>query len=122
MKICCHLWIDNEGKAFGQGPYRILKEVDRLGSLNQAVKDMDISYNKAWKTIHMVEERMNFKLLESASGGKSGGGSTLTPQALDLLERYGSFQEEAYTAIQDIFNKYFPEYKVQKIEIPLDND
>lgn len=108
MKICCHLWIDNEGKAFGQGPFCILKEVHRVGSLNQAVKNMDISYNKAWKTINMVEERMNLKLLESASGGKSGGGSTLTPQAIDLLERYGSFQEEAQSSIQAIFNKYFP--------------
>jgi len=111
VKICCHLWIDNEGKAFGQGPYRILKEVDKSGSLNQAVKNMDISYNKAWKIIHMVEERMNLKLLESAAGGKSGGGSTLTPEAIDLLERYGAFQEEAHSAIETIFDKYFPSDK-----------
>jgi molybdate transport system regulatory protein len=108
MKICCHFWIDKKGKAFGQGPYCILKEVKRLGSLNQAVKDLEISYNKAWKTIQMVENRMDVKLLESASGGKSGGGSKLTPQADDLMERYGLFHQEAIDAVQTIFNKYFP--------------
>lgn len=108
MKICCHMWIDNDGKAFGQGPYCILREVSKSGSLNQAAKEMNISYNKAWKTIHMVEERLDMKLLESSSGGKTGGGSLLTPEAMDLLGKYELFQQEAKAAVQDIFKKYFP--------------
>jgi molybdate transport system regulatory protein len=111
MKICCHLWIDNDGKAFGEGPYRILSEVQKLGSLNKAAKKMDLSYNKAWKTIQMVEQRMNIKLLECSTGGKTGGGSTLTPEALDILERYGLFKQETTEAVNTIFNKYFPQKK-----------
>lgn len=112
MKICCHLWIDNNGgKAFGQGPYRILSETQKLGSLNQAAKKLGISYNKAWKTMQMIEERMGIKLLDSTTGGKTGGGSTLTPEAIDLLCRYGKFHQEANEAIEAIFAKNFPSPK-----------
>ncbi|MDX9871496.1 MAG: LysR family transcriptional regulator [Clostridia bacterium] len=109
MKVCCRLWFDNDGKAFGQGPYRILLEVQKLGSLNQAAKELDLSYNKAWKTIQMVEKRIGFKLLESASGGKTGGGSTLTPEAIEFLSRYERFKLEVDANIQATFDKYFPE-------------
>lgn len=107
MKICCRLWIDNNGKAFGLGPYRILSEVKKHGSLNQAARELGMSYNKAWKTVQMAEEKMGFQLLQSMAGGKSGGGSTLTPQAEDLLERYGRFTREANQAVSDLFEKYF---------------
>lgn len=109
MRICARLWFDNDGKAFGQGPYQILVGVRKLGSLNQAAKELDLSYNKAWKTIQMVEKRIGFKLLESASGGKTGGGSTLTPEALEFMARYEQFREEVNANIQATFDKYFPE-------------
>lgn len=109
MKVCCRIWLDNDGKAFGHGPYQILAKVRETGSLNEAAKSLDMSYNKVWKTIRMVEENLGFKLLEKTAGGASGGGSALTRAGEDMLEKYGAFQNEAKETVDKLFRKYFPE-------------
>ena len=43
---------------------------------------MKMSYRKAWLTVHSIEERLGFLLLDKHAGGHAGGGSTITPEAL----------------------------------------
>jgi molybdate transport system regulatory protein len=108
MRAAYRIWLDNNGKAFGEGPYRLLKGVEKLGSLNQAAAEMEMSYRKAWLTLKNCEERLGFPLLDRQTGGASGGGSQLTTQARDLIKRYEQFREETNKAIERIFRKYFP--------------
>jgi len=30
VKIAYKVWLDNDGKAFGEGPYRILKQIEKV--------------------------------------------------------------------------------------------
>ena len=46
MKIAYKVWLDNNGKAFGEGPYQLLKRIATTGSLHQAAKEMKISPNE----------------------------------------------------------------------------
>ena len=46
MKIAYRVWLDNNGKAFGEGPYRVLKQIGKTGSLHRAAMDLKISYGK----------------------------------------------------------------------------
>lgn len=46
MKVAHKVWLDNEGKAFGEGPYQLLKRIEERGSLQQATTDMKMSYRK----------------------------------------------------------------------------
>ncbi|NLG66360.1 MAG: LysR family transcriptional regulator, partial [Actinobacteria bacterium] len=82
------VWLDRDGKAFGEGPQRLLEGVDRTGSLRQAAMELNMSYNKAWRLLRALEDKLGFALLERSAGGLGGGGSQLTEGARDLMRRF----------------------------------
>jgi molybdate transport system regulatory protein len=107
MKISYKVWLDNNGKAFGDGPYELLTRVKKTRSLHQAANQMGMSYSKAWRLIQTLEERLGFSLLERKVGGQSGGGSQVTPMAKDLMEHYEQFQKDVKIALKKIYQKHF---------------
>lgn len=107
MRIAYKVWLDNNGKAFGEGPYRLLRNVERTGSLWKAAAEIGMSYSKAWRLMRNLEERLNFSLLERRVGGASGGGSSITPKARNLLQRYEKFRKDVQEALEKIYKKHF---------------
>lgn len=114
MKVGFKIWIDYHGKAFGDGPYELLKRVERTHSLHQAAFQMKMSYSKAWRLLRMVEKKLGIPLLYRKVGGTSGGGSQLTPEARKLIARYEPFRREAESAIEKIFHRHFQPVKMGK--------
>jgi molybdate transport system regulatory protein len=107
MKIGYKVWLDNHGKAFGDGPYELLRRVEKMKSLHQAANQMDMSYSKAWRLIQTLEERLGFALLERKVGGLSGGGSRVTPQGKNLMNHYEGFRGNVKIALEKIYQKHF---------------
>ena len=107
MKIAYKVWLDNSGKAFGDGPYELLKRVEKTKSLHQAANQMGMAYSKAWRLILTLEDRLGFTLLERRAGGKSGGGSKVTPKAKKLLNQYERFSKDVKLALKKIYKKHF---------------
>jgi molybdate transport system regulatory protein len=107
MRIGYKIWLDSNGKAFGDGPYRLLRLVDKTGSLHRAAAEMNMSYRKAWLMLNAVEGRLGFSLITRRVGGIAGGGSILTAQAREFLDRYEAFHEEVGQGLQKIYAKHF---------------
>ena len=107
MKVAYKVWLDNNGKAFGEGPYRLLKLIEKTGSINRAASEMEMSYRKAWKILKMVEETLGFELIERKIGGMDGGGSQITERGKDMMKNYEMFRKEVKTSLEKIFKKYF---------------
>jgi molybdate transport system regulatory protein len=107
MRGAYKIWLDHHGKAFGEGPYELLKRVKKTGSLHQAANQMGMSYSKAWCLIRTLEERLGFTLLERKVGGVSGGGSQVTSKARDFMNRYGRFHKDVEEALEKIYLKHF---------------
>ena len=107
MKVSYKVWLDNHGKAFGDGPYELLRRVEKTKSLHQAANQMGMAYSKAWRLIRTLEQRLGFPLLERKAGGHSGGGSRITPKAKELMSHYGRFRKEVNDAIEKIYQKHF---------------
>lgn len=107
MEAVLKLWIYQNGKAFGDGPYELLKRIEATGSLQKAAAQMEMAYSKAWKLLRMIEKRLGFMLLERDVGGRLGGGSRITPQGKKLMSCYAKFHEEAQEAVKRIFQKRF---------------
>jgi molybdate transport system regulatory protein len=107
MKVTYKIWLDQDGKAFGEGPDELLKRVEKTGSLHQAANQMGMSYSKAWCLIRTLEERLGFPLLERKVGGVSGGGSQVTPKAKGFMNRYERFHKEVEEVLQKIYLKHF---------------
>ncbi len=91
LKLNSVLVDENNEKFFGNGPMRLLQGVRKTGSLSAAARAMDMSYSKANKLIAHCEEALGFKLLESKSGGKSGGFSVLSQKAELCVSLYEEF-------------------------------
>ena len=87
-----------ENKAFGPGMSTLLRGVESTGSLKES--------EKAW----------GFMLTERETGGRDGGGSTLTPQAVRLLEAYDAFMAETRQALDRLFEKHFSREWVEELK------
>jgi molybdate transport system regulatory protein len=107
VKVVYKIWLDNNGKAFGEGPLELLRRVEQTNSLHQAAQQMGMAYSKAWKLIQRVEKKLGFFLLEKRVGGLSGGGSHVTPRAKELMKCYGELEREASEAIEKAYRKHF---------------
>ena len=112
MKVGYKVWLDNNGKAFGDGPYELLSRIEQTKSLIQAASQMGMSYSKAWRLIGAMEKRLGFLLIERKVGGVSGGGSRVTSQGKELMKRYHRFQKDVSTSLEKIYRTHFtPEKK-----------
>ena len=107
MKIVCKVWLDQDGKAFGDGPHELLRRVEKTNSLHKAANQMGMAYSKAWGLIRNVERRLGFPLLERKVGGVSGGGSIVTPKGKEFMSTYERFRKEVDVAIEKIFQQHF---------------
>ena len=110
MKIGYKIWIEDNGRAFGEGPFQLLQRIPQKGSLLQAAKSMKMSYQKAWLIIRKSEEMLGFPLLERRVGGISGGGSQVTEEGLEFLKTYGRFRKETAKKLNASFQKHFDRY------------
>lgn len=81
-------------KCFGPGIAELLHNVDKLHSLRAAAKSMNMAYSKAWTITKNTEEALGFRLLESTTGGKNGGGAVLTKEAENILHSYDRYCEK----------------------------
>ena len=107
MKVAFKVWLDNNGKAFGEGPYQLLKRIETTGSLHQAAHEMKMSYRKAWTTLKAIETKLGYPLLERKVGGIAGGGSHITEQGLILMKHYEEFRIEVKESLEKIYHKHF---------------
>jgi molybdate transport system regulatory protein len=107
MKVSYKVWLDHHGKVFGDGPYKLLQQVEEAKSLRQAANRMGMAYSKAWRLIQILEERLGFPLLERRVGGESGGGSRITPKAKKLMNHYGRFRKDVKIELEKIYQKHF---------------
>lgn len=94
-------------KVFGRGPLILLEAVDKLGSLNKACNELNMSYSKAWSIINRAETLLGYSLLETYTGGLDGGGSSLTLKARTLIKAYRNFSKEAEETLEQLYKKHF---------------
>lgn len=97
IKLQQHLFAD---------PRRIelLKQVDVTGSISQGAKLANISYKSAWDAINEMNTLSEHLLVERATGGKGGGGATLTSYGKRLIQLYSlleQIQQKAFNVLQD---------------------
>jgi molybdate transport system regulatory protein len=101
------IWLEKKGaKVFGDGPWDILKRVERTGSLRQAAAEINMSYSQAWRLIKMIEENLGFTVLQKRAGGPGGGHSILTPRAARLTAAYSIFRTEADIALTELYKTH----------------
>ena len=112
---------DNGEKFFGEGPYRLLKCVEKTGSLHKAAFSMEMSYTKAFRILNRAEEVIGYPLTTRAIGGVSGGGSSLTEKGKEWVERYENYRNACVEANRRLYLEFFPEQR-KETSVPDGNE
>lgn len=100
---------DDGNKFFGEGPLRLLRCVERTGSLRAAAIEMEMAYSKAIRLLKQAEGNLGFPLAQRSTGGKDGGGSVLTPEGKRWLRQYEAYRDACVRANQELYRRFFPE-------------
>ena len=104
------VFLDAQGqKFFGEGPCRLLRGVAETGSLHSAAASMDMAYTKALRLLKHAEQALGYPLTQRTAGGKHGGGSQLTPQGKEWLERYEAYRDACVQANRQLDRGFYGE-------------
>ncbi len=102
-----HIRFYGSEKFFGHGMARLLTLVQEQHSLRKAAAQMRMAYSKAWRMVQTAEAELGASLLVTQTGGKDGGGATLTPFAQDFLQRYQAFEKAVDAEAHRLFETMF---------------
>lgn len=102
---------DNGEKFFGEGPFRLLKLVEEIGSLRKAALTMGMAYSKALRLLKHAEEVLGYPLTERTVGGSSGGGSHLTQEGKEWVEKYEAYRNACAAANRRLYLEFFSEQR-----------
>ncbi len=106
------IFFDDQGeKFFGEGPARLLRGIEEKGSLRAAALSMEMAYTKALTIIKNAEKALGFPLLIRSTGGKSGGGSKLTDEGKEWLERYEAYRDACLQVNHKLYLEFFPQQR-----------
>jgi len=109
MKPKLKVWVMfNDKVKFGQGRAALLRLIDELGSIKQAVERFEMSYRNAWGYLRDLERAAGFRLLERKPGGSRAAGTRLTPQGQAFLDRYDRFERDLENSLARCFDRAFP--------------
>jgi len=89
-------WVDGELRLAGLDSRMIglLRAIDQSGSLNQAAKQVGLSYKGAWQIIERANNGAPKTLVSTATGGNKGGGTCLTEAGRSLLALFTRLEQQ----------------------------
>lgn len=95
LALSGELWLHAGGQTLG-GAARIalLAAIGETGSITRAAKAVGLSYKGAWDAIDTMNNLAGEPLVLRATGGKGGGGTTLTPRATALIAAFRAIERE----------------------------
>ena len=79
------------GRAIGPGKITLLEQIERCGSLSQAARNLNVSYRRAWQLLDSLNGCFVEPVVLNSTGGRGGGGATLTLLGERLIHVYRAF-------------------------------
>ena len=89
--------LDPDGR-IGPGKIELLEQIAAFGSISAAARKMEMSYKRAWDLVDDINRMCGQAAVARQTGGKHGGGATLTAFGASLVERYRRIERAAATA------------------------
>jgi molybdate transport system regulatory protein len=109
VNISGRFWLEDGGKAFvGRGRVELLEKIRDNGSINAAAKSMKMAYKAAWDAVDAINRVASQPVVLRIKGGRSGGGTRLTPYGLALIESYRNVEREHQDFLRGLSIKYAP--------------
>ncbi len=97
-----------EQLVLGPGKAELLAHIAETGSISEAARRMDMSYNRAWLHVKTMNEGFAEPLVASSRGGNAKGGATLTSTGTKVLALYRELVKESVKATRTTWAKLSP--------------
>ena len=105
-KFVGKLAVETEVGAFlGDVRIRLLEAIDRYGSISQAAKMVPLSYKAAWDAVDAMNNVSDQPLVERSTGGRHGGGTTLTAYGRRMISMYRAVEHEYQAALDRLLDR-----------------
>ncbi len=88
------------GHRIGPGKIKLLEQIATLGSISAGGRALDMSYRRAWDLVDDLNSIFGKPVVVSKTGGKKGGGASLTPLGFGLISRYRAIERAATAATE----------------------
>ncbi len=83
--------------AIGPGKIAILEAINETGSISAAGRKLGMSYRRAWLLVDQMNQYFKESVVQAATGGAQGGGTTLTPTGIEVITLYRTIEQQAQT-------------------------
>ncbi|TNF45401.1 MAG: LysR family transcriptional regulator [Epsilonproteobacteria bacterium] len=95
MELTSKLTLEMLGKPFLlEKRIELLHAIEEHGSISKAAKAVPMSYKSAWEAVDTMNSLSPEPIVSRETGGKDGGGTTITAYGQQLLENYAVLKEE----------------------------
>lgn len=95
MELSSKLSLEIFGKPFIlEKRIELLHAIEEYGSISKAAKAVPMSYKSAWEAVDTMNSLSPEPIVCRETGGKDGGGTTITAYGRKLLENYAVLKEE----------------------------
>ncbi|MGQ9723882.1 MAG: winged helix-turn-helix domain-containing protein [Tepidimonas sp.] len=81
-----------DGIAIGPGKIDLLRQIGQTHSIAAAARTLGVPYKRAWLLIESLNRGFGRPVVETTTGGKGGGGASLTALGQQLIERYDALE------------------------------
>ena len=103
---------DDKHVVLDQTDALLLRRISETTSLKEGAKLSGISYRNAWDRIKAIESNLGMKIVETKVGGATGGGASLTPDGVSLLEEFRKVRKYLFNALDDREFMFHASYKL----------
>jgi molybdate transport system regulatory protein len=97
-RVRLHIHLDGD-HTLGPGKVQLLEGVRDHGSISAAARAMEMAYRHAWELIDDLNQGFGRAVVETASGGRAGGGARLTKFGEELVRRFRAMEASTERAI-----------------------
>jgi molybdate transport system regulatory protein len=91
------------GAALGPGKIDLLEAIAETGSIRAAGNRFKMSYRRAWELVAELNGMFAKPLVTAETGGKGGGGATLTPLGREVVRRFRDMEAASWSVIEPDF-------------------
>lgn len=85
--------------ALGPGKVGLLEAIAERGSISGAARDMGMSYRHAWMLVDTMNACFTGDLVTTNTGGRGGGGATVTDLGFEVIRRYHDMEAKAASSV-----------------------
>jgi molybdate transport system regulatory protein len=91
------------GDRIGPGKIALLEAIRSTGSISAGARALGMSYRRAWLLVEEINATLREPAVSAETGGRSGGGATVTPTGERIIDLYRSIESQARTAVSGEF-------------------